>query len=168
MKTILSDLTNFRESAGFVFAGFQFPKHLWSLPKDSFAKRLARRNPVTTGEYIHGAKPGCKVKSFYLDSDFMPSLRWEWCDEICDSIRHTGWYCDSFQDSKIRGIVIRLPHNRGFLAGWSMGEGMISGIEYVIYDDEREAAWAADSLAEKTAEKEREFQESQEEEEDNF
>ena len=63
---------------------------------------------------------------------------------------------------------MRLPNNRGFLAGWSMGEGMISEIEYVIYDNEREAAWAADSLAEKTAEKEREFQESQEEENDDF
>ena len=63
---------------------------------------------------------------------------------------------------------MRLPHNRGFLAGWSMGEGMISEIEYTVYDDERDAAWAADSLAENAAEKEREFQESQEEEEDNF
>ena len=63
---------------------------------------------------------------------------------------------------------MRLPHNRGFLAGWSMGEGMISEIEYAIYDDEREAAKVADSLAEETAEKEREFQESQEEDEDNF
>ena len=63
---------------------------------------------------------------------------------------------------------MRLPHNRGFLAGWSMGEGMISEIEYTVYDDERNAAWAADSLAEDVAEKEREFQESQEEYEDNF
>ena len=59
---------------------------------------------------------------------------------------------------------MRLPNNRGFLAGWSMGEGMISEIEYIIYDDEHETAWAADSLAEEAAEKEREFQESQEEE----
>ena len=63
---------------------------------------------------------------------------------------------------------MRLPHNRGFLIGWSMGEGMISEIEYAIYDNGREAALAADSLAEETAEKEREFQESQEEDEDNF
>ena len=168
MKTILSDLTNFRESEGFVFAGFKFPKHLWSLPKGSFAKRLARRNPVTTGEYIHGAKPDCRVKSFYLDSDFMPALRWQWCDDVCSSIRHTGWYCDSFQDSTIRGLVMRLPKNRGFIAGWSMGEGMISEVEYTIYDDKLDAARVADSLAEDVAEKEREFQESQEEEEDNF
>ena len=63
---------------------------------------------------------------------------------------------------------MRLPNNRGFLAGWSMGEGMISEIEYAIYDDERNAAQVADSLAEDIAEKEREFQESQEEDEDNF
>lgn len=165
MKTILSDLKNFRNE-GFSFAGFQFPKHLWSLPKGSFAKRLAQRNPVIVGECVHGAKPGHKGHSFYLDSDFMPSLRWAWCDEVCNSIRHTGWHCDSFQDSKIRGIVMRLPHNRGFLAGWSMGDGMISEIEYIIYDDEHDAAHAADNIAEAVAEKEREFQESQEE--DNF
>jgi len=58
---------------------------------------------------------------------------------------------------------MRLPHNRGFLAGWSIGEGMISEIEYTIYDDERDAALAADSIAEEVAEREREFQESQEE-----
>ena len=63
---------------------------------------------------------------------------------------------------------MRLPHNRGFLVGWSMGEGMISEIEYTIYDDERNAARAADSLAEEAAEKEREFQESQQEDEDLF
>lgn len=167
MKTVLlSDLTNFRKEEGFNFAGFQFPKYLWSLPKGNFAKRLAKRNPVIVGEYVHGAKPGYKWYIFYLDSDFMPSLRWAWCDEVCDSIRHTGWYCDSFQDSKIRGIVMRLPHNRGFLAGWSMGEGMISEIEYVIYNDEYDAAHAADNIAESVAEKEREFQESQEEDDD--
>jgi len=165
MKTVLSDLTNYRKSKGFSFAGFQFPKHLWSLPKGSFAKRLARRNPVTAGEYIHGAKPGYKGMSFYLCSDFMPVIRWEWCDDACSSIHHTGWYCDSFQDSKVRGIVMRLPHNRGFLAGWSIGEGMISEIKYTIYNDETTAAWAADSIAEEVAEREREreFQVSQEE-----
>lgn len=165
MKTILSDLTNFRKE-GFNFAGFQFPKHLWSLPKGSFSKRLAQRNPVITGEYVHGTKPGHKWYSFHLESNLMPGLRWAWCDEVCNSIHHTGWYCDSFQDSKIRGIVMRLPHNRGFLAGWSMGGGMISEIEYTIYDDVHDAAYAADSIAEEVAEKERECQESQEE--DNF
>ena len=162
MKTVLSDLMNFRKE-GFSFAGFQFPKHLWSLPKGDLQKRLAQRNPAIVGGYIHGTKPGHKGRSFYLDNDFMPSLRWRWCDDICNSIRHTGWYCDSFQDSKIRGIVMRLPRNRGFLAGWSMGDGMISEIEYIIYNDERDAAWAADSIAENIAEKEREFQESQDE-----
>jgi len=44
-----------------------------------------------------------------------------------------------------------------------MGEGMISEIKYTIYNDETTAAWAADSIAEEVAEREREFQESQEE-----
>ena len=61
---------------------------------------------------------------------------------------------------------MRLPHNRGFLAGWSMGEGMISEIEYIIHANEIDAALEADNLADQVAWKERDFQESQDE--DNF
>lgn len=106
-----------------------------------------------------------KTRFFYLDSDFMPALRWQWADEIVN-LRHTGWYCDEFQDQTIRGFVMRLPHDRGFLAGWSMGESMASEIELDIYPDEHSAAYAADSLAECAAERQREY-EAQQENEDN-
>ena len=89
----------------------------------------------------------------------MPGLRWQYADEVCRSIRHTGWYCDAGLDGfsrldgdKIRGIVFRLPRSRGFLPGWTMGEGMASGIDYSqIFDDEKDCAITADSIAENVA-----------------
>ena len=129
----------------FSFAGFNFPKYLWTLPRGSKAKRLEHaRNPVC-GPYYHAPKPDSNNgASFYLESDGMPQLRWQWCDEVLPSIRHTGWYLDEHGDSeKIRGIVMRLPRSRGFLAGWSMGEGIASAVEYDIYDDAQDAARVA-------------------------
>src|SRR5690606_19227724 len=85
---------------------------------------------------------------------------WQWCDEVDTSIRHNGWFTDDQQDETIRGLVVRLPHGR-MLAGWSMGEHMASEIDSTrVYDDEREAARAADALAERVAEREREYRAS--------
>lgn len=106
-------------------------------------------------------------------------LRWEWCDELprdwmefesvwtghgepieCrvdpPRIGHYGWFIDEHEDDVIRGIVIKLPKARGFLAGWSMGEGMITEVDEHVYDSARDAALAADSMAENMAERERE------------
>lgn len=92
----------------------------------------------------------------------MPALRWVWCDDIARSIRHTGWYTDEDGAAdKIRGIVMRLPRSRGFLAGWSMGEGMASEIDRSIYDDELSAAMAADDCARYAAERQREYEASE-------
>lgn len=144
------------------FAGFSFPQEIPILPRAPLVKRLAEFK-VNHGNRVCGpyfrTQPSVNAKgmSFYLGSDFMPDMRWEWCDEVEGSrVRHTGWFCDDFQDQKIRGLVFRLPHSRGFLAGWSLGEGMASGLEYEIYDYEIEASRAADSLAENIAEAERE------------
>jgi len=150
----------------FTFAGFSFPKYAWRLPRGPMAKRLANaKNPVT-GEYQLRPAPrqaGEAVTFFYLDSDFMPSLRWEWCDEVEGMrIHHTGWFCDEHQDSKIRGLIMRLPKGRGFLAGWSMGESMASQVEISkIYSTPEQAARAADSMAEDTANKEHEYSEQE-------
>lgn len=167
MKTRLSDLSNCGIPA-FTFAGFKFPKYVWTLPQGDFKKRIDRHVNAYTGDYYHAPKPAHGVDrsfGFYLNSDGMPTLRWKWCDEVegCRA-NHTGWCTDEFGDSeKLRGIVLRLPNNRGFLAGWSMGEGMASTVEYPIYDDEVDAAYAADSLAEDAADNEREYQESERE-----
>jgi len=144
------------------FAGIEYPKKLWSLPSGSLSKRLAefkiRKAPVTSGYYQDKPCPNTDGKMFYLDSDFMPGLRWSYCDEVDGArIDHRGWFTDEYGDfEKIRGIVFRLPHGKGFLAGWTMGEGLIGEVEYYIYKDEASAAYAADSIAEKIADQERE------------
>jgi hypothetical protein len=147
----------------FTFASFNFPKWHWSLPPRSLAKRLERyKNPVTGAGYILSPKPVTpgNESSFYYESDFCPSLRWRYCDDVNPRIDHTGWFCDEDGwGDKIRGIVGRLPKGRGFVAGWTMGEGMASGMDCTVYAEEREAANAADSMAERIAEREREYQE---------
>ncbi|WP_197517127.1 MULTISPECIES: hypothetical protein [Burkholderia] len=118
---------------------------------------IAERVAYPCGEYYHTPKPNSTGKGFYLESDGMPALRWTWCDEIDGAnIEHTGWFTDEHGDGNtIRGIVFRLPHGRGFLPGWSMGERMASEIEYShVYDDERDAARAADDMAERVSERE--------------
>ena len=156
MKSLQHSLT-----PEFNFAGMQFPKYVYTLPQGLIPERIARaKNPCTGGYYhapkpLNGKHPG---KGFYLDSDDMPALRWQWADEIAGSIRHKGWYCDEYQDQTIRGIVLRLPHGRGFLAGWSMGESMASEIDGEIHADETEAALMADERARCAAEREQEYQ----------
>jgi hypothetical protein len=151
--------------AAFTFAGFQWPRYVAALPKGSKAKRLERYKAPVCGPYYHAPKP---VKGsnhgtiFYLNSDGMPGMRWAWCDEVEGvgrSINHTGWYTDEHGDGdKIRGVVFTLPKGRGFLAGWSMGESMASGVEYEVYTGELDAAQAADDIAKLIAEVERESQ----------
>lgn len=140
------------------------PEHVIPLFRGSVQKRLkdakywrARGYKLSgpCGPYHGRSDAGTESRSFYLDSDFMPGLRYQWADDIVN-LRHTGWFADQFQDEKIRGMVFTLPHGRGFLAGWSMGEGMISALETYIYADQESAAYAADSTAEHIAELNRE------------
>jgi|GEM_PF-1489310 len=147
----------------FTFAGFTWPKAAAMLPSGSPASRLAKRRasgPSLCGPYTHAPAPNAGRAGFYLDSDFAPGLRWQWADETGARIDHMGWWADPHGDGdKIRGVVMRLPKGRGFLAGWSMGESMASEIETTrIYSDETGAAYAADSCAEGIAETEREYQ----------
>lgn len=149
--------------APFEFAGFAWPRFVATLPTGPKARRLERyRNPVT-GPYYHAPRPdqAGKGRGFYLD-DTAAGLRWQWADEVAGSrVDNTGWFCDDYQLQTIRGLVARLPRGRGFLAGWSMGENMASVLDCEIYDDETDAARAADSMAESAAETEREYQEAQ-------
>lgn len=154
----------------FSFASFSFPKFAFMLPKGSMQKRLERKKQNFTGPYYHAPEPNQnKGVSFYLDSDFMPGLRYQYCDDIASGITHSGWYTDEHGISEtIRGLVFRLPNKRGFLVGWTMGEGMASGIETdCIYEDEMQAAYAADSIAENIAERQREYEEARDAEEEN-
>lgn len=152
----------------FSFASFTWPRYLATLPRGSKAKRLELYKRPICGPYMHAPRPeqAGKGPGFYLGDPSAPfRLRWQYCDEVATrTIRHTGWFTDDYQSDKIRGMVFRLPRGRGFLAGWTMGEGMASAVDGYIYDNELSAALAADSMAEKTAEEERDSQEKYEQE----
>lgn len=82
------------------------------------------------------------------------------------NFRHKGWYTDDSCAQTMEGVVALLPSGRGFLAGWTMGTGMITSFAGYIYDDIEDAAQAADQEAQSAAEKEREYQELKRERED--
>jgi hypothetical protein len=139
------------------FAGFNYPRYIPALPRGNMADRLARRSPVVCGKTYQPAPDpvggrGTLARSFYLEGGSQPFTRWEWCDDVDDRILHTGWFADPDGDGdKVRGIVVRLSHGRGFLAGWAMGEGMAGTIYRDVYADAVDAARAADSVAEAVA-----------------
>lgn len=140
----------------FTFAGFNFPRYIPELTRSKYDKRSSR------SAYYHAPTPlvagmSHTGVSFYLNDAGGPS-RWAWCDKVEGArIDHSGWYSDEYGDGeKIRGLVVRLPRGK-FLAGWSMGEGMCGSVEGDIYTEETEAAYAADSIAERIAEDEREY-----------
>lgn len=94
-------------------------------------------------------------------------------DEVV-RLRHTGWYADEHGDNLIRGVVFQIPARGGnpqYLAGCEWGEssrkGFDSGGGWIeigrgdIYESKEDAARAADSIAERAAEAEREYQEAE-------
>lgn len=58
----------------------------------------------------------------------------------------------------MKAITARLPHSRGFLAGWTLGEGMCATLDTdTIHDTIEEAERAAVSMTEHAAEREAEY-----------
>lgn len=150
------------------FAGFTYPKFLGDLPK--FREYKKRGWSISRMSSYRSETPimAGTGTNFYLASDLAPGLRWQWADQVPNvrGINHKGWCTNEYGDSDtIRGVVFRLNHGKGFLAGWSMGEGMASTLEPEVIEDIFEAAHRADRLAELAAEHEREYQEEQKEEE---
>jgi hypothetical protein len=167
MSTLKPLTTHFPISTPeFTFASFSWPRYVVTLPRGQKSDRIKQHKQPVCGPCYHAPKPeqAGKGKGFYLGDRSAPfALRWQYCDEVAGTrINHTGWYADDYQDTKIRGLVFRLPRGRGFMAGWTMGEGMASAIEGDIYETETEAASAADDLAESTADDEREAREQYE------
>jgi len=72
-----------------------------------------------------------------------------------------GYYCDEFQDCTMVPVIARLPHSRGFLAGWTMGNGMCGSLGGTVYTTAEDAAIAAHSDAEYDAQRQREFEEQE-------
>lgn len=71
---------------------------------------------------------------------------------------HDGWYTDDQCDNVFRPRVWLLPHGR-FLAGYDASEWDTMQLNRAVYDDEREAWRAADRMAERDAETERDYSE---------
>ncbi len=136
----------------FTFAGFTWPRYLAVLPEGTLAERLAKsKEPTCTGGYYHAPKPDSREgKGFYLGSngDGMPAPRYELTGDTF-SFNEDG--------DSIEGLILRLPHGR-FLAGDSMGEGMSSGVDRIVFADEYEAREAARNSAEATAERQAEHE----------
>lgn len=101
-------------------------------------------------------------------------------DEVCPrSIRHTGWHADAACKgwNLYRGVVFQIPARGGntqYMIGMEWGEsgarrsfdpggGFVDFTRRAIYESKEDAALAADSLAERLAERDR--QELMEEEE---
>lgn len=131
----------------------------------------ARGARTRTGYYtlrdgpLIAARPGAKERGVYLDrygaeTANVVRLRVMAADDVPQAgITHRGHYADEYGDTRICGLVARLPRSRGFLVGWTMGAGMASVIDSSMsWDDEREAARAADDFAARAAEAEREYQ----------
>lgn len=145
----------------FNFAGFVWPRPVADMAVGFPALKRKRAGRKICGGYFHAPRPNADGKGFYMGDAGQPFARWKWADDIV-SLRHTGWFCDRYGDQTIRGFVAQLPHGR-FLAGWSMGEGMLADVGGTVYTSERDAAYAADSMAEHAAEIERDSQLDEEE-----
>lgn len=85
-------------------------------------------------------------------------------DDIVN-LRHNGWFTDEFQDETFRGVVYRLPSHKGkpiYFVGYAdpNNDDCARGEIRTDLDDDNEAAYAADAIAERCAESEREYQEA--------
>ncbi len=136
-----------------VFTGFNNPRYLAVLPKGNKQARTDRYKH--TGGYRSsnvntalGIMPYHIVVNHYFyfnengKGDFMPCTRY--------TLGSIQYYCDESGGNTIQGIVLLLPHGK-YLAGWTMGQDMISMVECNAYTNKCEAARYADTLAEQEA-----------------
>lgn len=136
--------------------------------KTPLSARFAQRE-YTGPYYWTPSKPG-KGRGFYQSSKGLFcdragssfDLRLSYANDYLSHSRlsHiTGYFCDIDGDGdSLKPIVARLPHGRGYLAGWTMGEGMAANLDGYIWEDIEEAARAAHDMAESDAEESREKQ----------
>jgi hypothetical protein len=173
----------------------------WARPALEFAKaRLARGEKEYSNEWpwqrgagnvTRQAKDWPGDNYAWIENTESAGLRFvSYADEICQSIRHKGWYTDEFQDEVLRGAVWQLPARRGvarYIAGYA--DPCNKGAAYVdldivsetdkpiptrlrsshhtVFDKmdgnelaKEQAARNADSLTERIAEREREYNEA--------
>lgn len=86
-----------------------------------------------------------KYADIYLRDHRLGSIQGYWVTDDCDE--------------SIVPVVLLLPKGRGYLSGWSMGDGMCCGVEPELYSDPQEAAIMAHQEAERVADRCREDEE---------
>lgn len=83
----------------------------------------------------------------------------DFADKIA-GLRHTGWFCDAFEDRLLRGAVWQLPARNGvpaYVYGWqSSDDKKAAYIDFDITEDKHTAAIRGDHMAERCANDERE------------
>lgn len=82
--------------------------------------------------------------------------------------KRSGTFHVSTTDQDFVAIIARLPHGRGYLAGFTMGEGMAASLDGHIWADIEDAARAAYDEAESAAEREAEDAANYDEEDEEF
>jgi hypothetical protein len=142
------------------FAGFDFPKYVWTLPEGSKEMRQAA---IKRGYNKYMVSPDINPTgtTFHMSEQSMPDLPWRYADEIL-GVRKRAYKADYWSGLEFRGIVMTLPHRRGFIAGWTDTE--YCRVDYDIFDNEHDAAVTADDMALSACEWEIEFQEGHQDE----
>jgi len=122
--------------------------------KHYLSKSPAKAAPVN-GDWFNGA---CR----WVENVESVGLRFVcYADKELSYLRHEGYFADHYQDQVIRGAVWQLPARDGcetYVYGWKdpNNEGAAC-IDFERTDDKTSAAKWADSMAEREAEKQREF-----------
>lgn len=137
--------------------------------KPADALHHAKEKPVSGG-YGKFFTPECNVtrqpnrpRYAWVENANAAGLRFVgYADELARSIRHTGWLInDEGWGETYRGAVYRLPHSRGYIAGYAdpnnKGAAFVE-LSLIDSDDETGAAFAANRIAELEAERERDYQ----------
>lgn len=130
--------------------------------RKSLAQRKADRKFTSGYRWNPPATPSTGV-GFYMASKRLAMdehgarlrLRLAEADEFIP--RHSRlsgveYYCDSDQCETLKPIVAYLPHRRGFLAGWTLGQGCCAELDGHIWPTLEEAALAAHDETERAAE----------------
>ena len=151
----------------------------WEVITAASALDLARRDVAAgkkrypasrTGiQFNPAATEGADIGARWVEHA-APSLRFAgYADELAGrSVDHKGWYRDTFQDGTLRGAVYLLPGRNGeTLAVPGYADPCNDGAAFLDFGNiqrdidgdaaKRSAALAADSLAERHAESEREY-----------
>lgn len=134
------------------------PRSWRELRRYTFANYAAAFGLADRGSNIDSAGMAEPVL-YAFESSTLPTRSSRDVHQILRSIDHEGWYCDDDDSSNLCiGVVASLPHRR-FLAGYRLTEsGEVVLFANRLFDDERDAAHFADSVAEQYAERERDYQ----------